>query len=100
MPAYHLPREQTAVGDGIVDFLANHRGLPLAGGGGEQLCGLGEALEPDLADAIELQPVHTGGDFHDRTRDEYLAAAGARDDPGGLVDLAPVVVAVAIQRLA
>ena len=37
---------------------------------------------------------------HDRARHEHLAAGGARDHARGLVDLAPVVVAVAVERLA
>ena len=66
----------------------------------EQLGGLREALQPHLADAIELEPVDAACDVHDRARDEHLAAARARDHARRLVDLAPVVVAVAVERLA
>ena len=40
------------------------------------------------------------GRVDDRPRDEHLAARRARRDARGLVDLAPVVVAVAVERLA
>ncbi len=69
-------------------------GLGLAGG--EQLGDVGEALELDLADAVEGQVAP--GDVDDRPGDEHLAAGRARADTGRQVHGAPVVVAVAVER--
>src|SRR5580700_2257162 len=78
-----------------------HRLLSLAtraGPGQEQLGRLGKALEHHLADQLELDAVLAAGEIHDRARDEHLAAGGPRDHARRPVDLATVVVAVAIQR--
>src|SRR3954469_11979892 len=64
----------------------------------EELRRLGEALEPHLADQVELQLRARA--FDHRPRDQHLAARGARRDARRQVHLAPVVVAVAVDGLA
>src|SRR5207249_3220767 len=65
--------------------------------GEQQLGRLVEALEPHFADAVEreVRPRR----LHDRTRHDDLAPRGARDHSRRQVDVAPVIVTVAIQRL-
>ena len=68
--------------------------------GAAELARLVEALELHLADALEGQMRCAAHRLHDRVRYEHLAAAGARHHPRGQVDLAPEVVAVAVERRA
>src|SRR4051812_13946238 len=63
----------------------------------EQLGRLLEALQAHLADEVELEVRARRLDH--RARDEHLPARGAGDDARGEVDLAPVVVAVAVDGL-
>src|SRR6266550_8611628 len=53
-----------------------------------------------IADALEAHAVGARGHVDDRARDEHLATRRPRHHARGLVDLAPVVVAVAVEGLA
>src|SRR5205814_1939440 len=69
-------------------------------GGGEELGRLAKSLQADLADALEAHAVGPGCHLDDGPRHEHLSAGRACDHARGLVHLPPVVVAVAVERLA
>ena len=94
-------REQARRSDALLDSRSGHGRLAAASASRRpprqvELSGLAEALELDLADALEREAPRRRVDH--RPRHEHLAAGRPRADPRGEVDGAAVVVAVAIER--
>src|SRR5687768_16086516 len=69
-------------------------------GGREELGRLGESLQRDLADRLEVQILVRADLVDDGAGDEDLPGEGSRGDPVGEVDVAAEVVAVAVDRVA